>query len=136
MDGIDATITWPTGEEMAMWVSIHNAAEVERQKQKAQREAETAERNAAMQSELDALGEIPSWPASVLKKWPKDTTWNTKIYGKSGTRNVYFSGQKVMLTDEEATDLEATLAARNQWKEQVKAIKERYGGLEQGKGGI
>lgn len=128
LDGIDATYTWPTEEDMAMWMSLHSAAAAERQKKKAQQEAEAAERNAAMQAEIEALGPIPSWPASVLEKWPKDSTWNSKIYGKSGYRNVYFSGQKVMLTDEEASALEASLAARTEWKEKKKAIEKQYGG--------
>lgn len=72
------------------------------------------------------LGEKPKWPDDIREIWPNDTSWNGKFYGKPNCWNVYFSGEKVYLTDDQKERMEEIYRKRIAWKERKKQLEQKY----------
>ena len=53
----------------------------------------------------------------------KDHKWNQKIYGKAGNSSVYLDGEKVMITDEQASEIKEYLRLKEEFKKKVEEIK-------------
>lgn len=49
--------------------------------------------------------------------------WNMKIYGKSGNYSIYPDGEKVMITDEQAKEIENYLKDKEEYSKKVTEIK-------------
>lgn len=79
-----------------------------------------------LQTELDKLGKIPSWSEDIAKLWTEGAKWNGKFYGKSGRWSVYFSGEKVELTDTQKEEMQNTQKARQVWRGKKKDIESKF----------
>lgn len=53
----------------------------------------------------------------------KDCKWNQKIYGKENNYSIYLDGEKVIITDEQADEIESYLRAKEEYKKKVEEIK-------------
>lgn len=84
------------------------------------------EKEQAIRKEMEEIGEIPSWPAEIVKNWPDGTKWNGKFYGKPGRWCVYFSGEKVALTNEQKIAMEKIQEERRLWREKKQCIENKY----------
>lgn len=49
--------------------------------------------------------------------------WNYKIYGREGNYSIYPDGEKVMLSDEQASELKQYVKAKEEYKAKVEKIK-------------
>lgn len=58
-------------------------------------------------------------PPDILK----GRTWNSKIYGRKERYCVYFDGERVDITDEQAQEIQEYIEQKNQYMEKVKEIK-------------
>lgn len=118
--GIGAKInSFPSETDLALYMQVLNNA----QKERAKKEKEKQE---AMQAELETIGKIPSWPKDILKMWPDGAKWNGKFYGKSGRWSVYFSGEKVELTDVQKEAMEKAQEERQKWREKKSIIDNKF----------
>ncbi len=113
---LGAPVALPDNMDLDTWAAAR--AEVLRI-----REKEQAERQSTTAAALETLGPIPAWPESIKVKWPAGATWNGKIYGKPGARNIYLSGQRISLTDDEANKMESVQRARAQWRKKKAEIE-------------
>lgn len=52
----------------------------------------------------------------------KNHRWNQKIYGKVGNYSIYPDGEKTMISDEQATEIEAYLKQLEEYKRKVEEI--------------
>lgn len=116
-------VALPDAMEMSTWAAVRGEIAGIRAREEDEKARESAEKQAGIDAALEELGPIPSWPESVKAKWPDGAKWNGKVYGKAGNRNVYFSGEKVTLTDEEAEAMERTSEARDEWRKKKAAIE-------------
>lgn len=120
---LGATVTIPSEQDLAIWSSFRLDVENRRKKEQEKVEAEAAGKQSRIDAAMAELGPIPAWPESIKAKWPDGARWNGKIYGKAGYRNVFFSGEKVSLTDEEADAMEQTAEARAEWRKKKAEIE-------------
>lgn len=117
VESIGAKInSFPSETDLALFKQVLNNA----QKERARKEKEKQE---AMQAELETIGEIPSWPKDILEMWPDGAKWNGKFYGRPGRWSVYFSGEKVELTDEQKSVMDEVAAKRSEWRKKKNAIE-------------
>lgn len=49
--------------------------------------------------------------------------WNWKIYGKSGNYSIYLDGEKIVITDKQAEELEEYIHAEEEYKKDIQLIK-------------
>lgn len=49
--------------------------------------------------------------------------WNQKIYGKAGNYSIYLDGEKVIISDEQAEEIEHYLKEKEEYKKKVEEIK-------------
>lgn len=94
-------------------LTIYLAMKVEADKRK-------EEKKAAIKKQI---GEKPRWTKEILELWPDNTTWNGKFYGKKGKWSVYFSGQKIDLTDHQKEEMEATYEERKEWEKKYEKLE-------------
>jgi hypothetical protein len=106
------SVTYPSNQDITLWMAAKKESKRIDDEKKKQEAAVAEKREAA----LAQLGPMPSWPITFSAKWPKGSTWNGKVYGKPGARCVYFSGEQIHITDEEAVEAEKTFAARAEWR--------------------
>jgi predicted enzyme related to lactoylglutathione lyase len=103
----------PSDVDMAMYNNIIN-----------QRRKEVAEKEKKKCKAFEELGEIPAWPDDINTIWPKGATWNCKFYGKPGSWSVYFSGEKIQLTDDQKKRMEEVYKTRIEWKAKKNEIEQ------------
>lgn len=122
LEAIGFCCVLPSAETIQLWHSVR--AESQRMKnEKAHKEAaEKSEKERAIASALAELGPKPEYPDEIKALWPDGATWNGKIYGRSKHYSVYFNGQKIDLTDEQADIMEKAYAARLDWAAKRKEI--------------
>lgn len=53
----------------------------------------------------------------------KGHKWNQKIYGKTGNYSIYPDGEKVIITDEQALEIEEYLKLKEEYRKKVEEIK-------------
>ena len=102
----------PTETDLAIYIETFRHAQERDEKEKTEAARRTEE-----------LGSIPAWPSAFSAVWPQGARWNGKIYGKSGSYSVYFSGKQVSISDELKEEVEAAQAARIEWNEKNERIK-------------
>jgi hypothetical protein len=86
--------------------SIHFQIAIEKQKKWKEKQARIAEI------------EKPPVPEII-----KGHRWNQKIYGKDGNHSIYPDGQRVMITDEQANELNKYVAARTEYNAKIDEIE-------------
>jgi hypothetical protein len=123
---LDAKIEWPSQEDMAIWAAMRQSAEAARQERREKEATAKAEREAAKQAALDELGPKPTYPERINALWPAGGRWNGNIYGKPGKHRVYLGGVEVFVSDDEASAMTATLAARQSWQTRKDDIDKKY----------
>lgn len=109
----------PSDTDIALYHKIVN----DRQKNKLEKERAL---QAELDTELDILGKIPSWPEDIAELWPEGTKWNGKFYGKINKWRVYFSGKEVYLTDNQKEEMEKVQKERQIWREKKKEIENKF----------
>lgn len=83
--------------------------------------ADAAEKNAEKQAAVDAVTATrPSRPACL-----PNGKWNGTVYGKSGNRAVYINGDKINLTDAEASEVEAYEKAMSDYNARLADVKRK-----------
>lgn len=112
---------------LAMWLSNIKKIRQMREKDKELKEKED-ERKKKKEEEIalaitEKIGNLPTWPQLIKDKWVEGAKWNGKVYGNKGNKSVYFDGEKVGLTDEEAELMVQTKKARDEWRAQKKALE-------------
>ena len=111
LEALGFAIECPSETDIIMWRSAH---EIEMKNK--------AENDEIKNQAMDQIGEIPAWPDEIKAIWPAGTKWNGKVYGKPGNYNVYFSGDKVEITDEQKETLEKKKKKRERWREFKKSV--------------
>lgn len=66
------------------------------------------------------IAEIKKPSAPEILKGHK---WNQKIYGKAGNYSIYPDGEKVIITDKQALEIEEYLKLKEEYKKKVEEIK-------------
>lgn len=66
---------------------------------------------------------IASIPKPNVPDVLKNCKWNQKIYGKSGNYSIYPNGEKVMITNEQAKEIEDYLKEKEEYSKKVAEIK-------------
>lgn len=56
----------------------------------------------------------------------KGYKWNRKIYGKEDNYSIYLDGNKVVITNEQAKELEQYLSARTEYNSKVNEVRKEY----------
>ena len=126
LEELDAKVDWPSREDMAIWSSMRQSAEAARQERREKEAAAKAEREAAKQAALDALGPKPAWPERIRAECPKGGRWNCTVYGKPGKHRIYLGGIEIKISDEEAAAMTSTLAALQEWQAKADEIEQKY----------
>lgn len=82
------------------------------------------------QSELEALGDLPSIPACILSQVSSlrdEPRWNNRVYGKRpGEYCVYVNNRKVEIGDDDVDAVRAVGYARDKWVDAKAAIEAKY----------
>lgn len=74
----------------------------------------------AWQERKRKIAEIPK---PGVPEMLKNCKWNQKIYGKSGNYSIYPNGEKVMITNEQAEEIECYLKEKEEYIKKVEEIR-------------
>lgn len=120
--GLGAEInSMPSNASLALYTHIKD--EVDRKKK--------AKEDAIKKELEETIGSIiPQWPTEIKDMWPDGAHWNGKFYGKNNNWTVYFSGEKVKLTDAQKAEMEDAYKRRQEWRKKKEEIERKYSSLE------